>query len=183
MRVTLSPWRRMSDLAMPPRVKASANYLNSRISWADAQRKGFDAAVLLNERGGVAEGPAMNVFLVRDGQLVTPRRTDGILEGITRSTVIDLAHDLEIPVVERAVDATELYVAQELFMCGTAYEITPVHEIDGYEVADGETGSITQRLQDAYFAVVRGERAGRAGWLTSAAPSPAPIDARPTAVH
>src|SRR3954452_7845910 len=123
MRVTLSPWRRMSDVAMPPRVKSSANYLNSRITTTDAQRKGFDTAVVLNEHGRVAEGPAMNVFLVRDGQLSTPRPTDGILEGITRATVIELAQAVGLPVAERAVDASELYLAQELFLCGTAYEI------------------------------------------------------------
>jgi branched-chain amino acid aminotransferase len=183
MRVTLSPWRRMSDVAMPPRVKASANYLNSRIATADAQRKGFDTAVLLNERGQVAEGPAMNIFLVRDGQLVTPRVTDGILEGITRATVIDLAHDLGIPVVERAIDATELYVAQEMFLCGTAYEIAPVREIDGYDLGDGETGPITGRLRDAYFEVARGMREVRAGWLTPAADATTPDDARPTPVR
>src|SRR4051794_40599978 len=115
MRVTLSPWRRMSDVAMPPRVKASANYLNSRMTTTDAQRKGFDTAVVLNEHGRVAEGPAMNVFLVRDGQLSTPRPTDGILEGITRATVIELAQAVGLPVAERAVDASELYLAQVFF--------------------------------------------------------------------
>jgi branched-chain amino acid aminotransferase len=183
LRITLSPWRRMGDLSMPPRVKSSANYLNSRIATGDAQRKGFDTAVLLNEHGRVAEGPAMNIFIARDGHLVTPRTTDGILEGITRATVIELSHELGIPVVERAVDPTELYLAQEMFMCGTAYEIAPVREIDGVVLGDGEAGPITRRLRQAYFDVARGVRDGRPGWLTPATRTVAPGDARPSGVR
>jgi branched-chain amino acid aminotransferase len=183
MRVTLSPWRRMSDVAMPPRVKASANYLNSRMTTTDAERKGFDSAVVLNEHGRVAEGPAMNVFLVRDGELSTPRRTDGILEGITRATVIELSHDLGVPAVERAIDASELYVAQEIFLCGTAYEIAPVQEIDGYVVGDGRPGPITRRLRDRYFEAARGSLADHADWLTFAASAAVPGPTRPVPVH
>jgi branched-chain amino acid aminotransferase len=169
MRVTLSPWRRMSDLAMPPRVKSSANYLNSRIAMLDARRKGFDTAVLLNERGKVSEGPAMNVFLVRRGRLVTPRPTDGILEGITRSTVIDIAARLGIPVEEREIDPTELYLSDEMFLCGTAFEIAPVHEIDGYDIGDGRVGSITRRIRARYSDYVRGDRVAPPGWITPVA--------------
>ncbi len=167
MRVTLSPWRRLSDVAMAPRVKASANYVNSRIAIADAHTKGFDTAILLNDRGKVSEGPAMNLFLVRNGVLITPRVTDGILEGITRDTVIRLAGDASTPVQEREVDATELYVADELFFCGTAYEVTPIVEIDGYEVGGGKPGPVTERIRDAYFDMVRREAPAPDGWITS----------------
>jgi branched-chain amino acid aminotransferase len=169
MRVTLSPWRRLSDLSMAPRVKASANYLNSRIAVVDAHGKGRDSAVMLNDRGKVSEGPAMNLFMVRGGVLCTPRVSDGILEGITRHTVMHLARQAGIEVQEREIDATELFVAEELFFCGTAYEVTPIVEIDGYEVGEGKPGSVTERLQEAYFALVRGEGPGAPDWLTSVA--------------
>ncbi len=166
VRTTLSPWRRLSDIAMSPRVKASANYLNGRVAGVDARAKGFDTPVMLNEHGRVAEGPGQNVFLVRDGVLVTPRRTDAILEGITRATVIGLAHGLGLPVEEREVDPTELYIADELFYVGTAWEVTPVVEIDTYVVGEGTIGPLTTRLQAAYFEVVRGRAEAPEGWLT-----------------
>lgn len=166
VRTTLSPWRRLSDTAMAPRVKASANYLNGRIASTDARAKGFDSPILLNARGSVSEGPGQNVFLVRDGVLITPRTTDGILEGVTRATVLQLAGELGIPVQEREVDPTELYIADELFFAGTAWEVQPVVEIDGYQVGDGAIGPLTRRVQSAYFALVRGEAAAPDGWVT-----------------
>jgi branched-chain amino acid aminotransferase len=166
MRVTLSPWRRSADTAMPPRVKASANYLGGRIAITDAQRKGFDSAIMLNDQGTVSEGPAMNVFLVRDGVLVTPRVTDGILEGVTRATVLDIAGRLGLPVAERAVDPTELFVADEIFFCGTAYEVTPVVEIDRLPVGDGGPGPVTSRIRDTYFDIARGTAPAPDGWVT-----------------
>jgi branched-chain amino acid aminotransferase len=166
VRATLSAWRRLQDTAMSPRVKASANYLNSRTAMVDAKLKGFDWPVLLNADGKVSEGPGQNVFLVRDGVLVTPRTTDAILEGVTRDTVLALARELGIPVQEREVDATELYVADELFFAGTAMEVRPIREIDGYTVGEGAIGPLTERLQDAYFRLVRGGDAAHAGWLT-----------------
>jgi len=166
VRTTLSPWRRLSDVAMSPRVKASANYLNSRVASVDARVKGFDVPVLLNERGRVSEGPGQNVFLVRDGVLVTPRTTDSILEGITRATLLGLAGELGIPAQEREVDPTELYVADELFFAGTATEVQPIVEIDGSQVGDGGVGPVTGRLQAAYFDLVRGLAPAPSGWLT-----------------
>jgi branched-chain amino acid aminotransferase len=167
VRATLSPWRRLSDTAMSPRVKASANYLNGRVAGVDARTKGFDTPVMLNDQGKVSEGPGQNVFLVRDGVLITPRTTDAILEGVTRATVIGLARDLGIPVEERAVDPTELYIADELLFAGTAWEVTPVVEIDGYRIGEGSMGPLTSRLQSAYFDLVRGRAEAPAGWLTS----------------
>jgi len=165
VRCTLSPWRRLSDVSMSPRVKASANYLNSRVAVTDAQRKGFDIPILLNERGKVSEGPGQNIFMVRGGVLATPRVTDNILEGVTRDTLLRLARRLRIPAEEREVDATELYVAEELFFCGTAVEVQPITEVDGYRVGEGRPGPLTERLQAAYFDLVRGVAEGEPGWL------------------
>jgi branched-chain amino acid aminotransferase len=149
---------------MSPRVKASANYLNSRVSTVDAKLKGFDLPILLNERGKVAEGPGQNVFAVRDGTLITPRRTDAILEGITRDTILRLAAQLELRVEEREVDPTELYVAEEAFFVGTAAEVLPIAEIDFYSLP--APGPLTKRVQDAYDDLVRGRTPAPAGWHT-----------------
>jgi len=153
---TISTWRRLSDLSLAPRVKASANYLNGRLASRDARAKGFDVPIQLNDQGTVSEGPGQNVFLVRDGLLITPRLTDGILEGITRQIVIDLAADIGIPVEVRAVDPTELYVADELFFAGTLIEIQPINSIDHYRVGDGSIGPVTKTIQDLYLQFVRG---------------------------
>jgi branched-chain amino acid aminotransferase len=166
IRSMLSPWRRLSENAMSPRVKASANYLNSRVSTVDAKLKGFDFPILLNEEGKVSEGPGQNVFLVRDGVLITPRKTDAILEGVTRDTVLRLAARLELRVEERAVDPTELYVADEVFFVGTHAEVLPISEIDHYQVGDGRPGAVTKRLQTAYDDLVRGRSEAPAGWHT-----------------
>jgi len=166
IRCMLSAWRRPSENAMSPRVKASANYLNSRVSTVDAKLKGFDLPILLNEEGKVSEGPGQNVFLVRDGVVITPRKTDAILEGVTRDTILRLAARLELRVEERAVDPTELYVADELFFVGTHAEVLPISEIDFYRVGDGSPGPITRRLQSIYDDVVRGRAEAPAGWLT-----------------
>jgi branched-chain amino acid aminotransferase len=164
VRTTLSAWRRPSDNAMSPRVKASANYLNSRVAMADARTKGFDLPILLNERGKVSEGPGQNVFLVRQGVLITPRTTDAILEGITRATILELARARDLPVEEREVDATELYVAEEIFFCGTAMQVQFVAEHDGYVVGEGTMGPLTRLLHDAYLDIVRGKTPAAAGW-------------------
>jgi branched-chain amino acid aminotransferase len=165
VRSTLSAWRRPSDSSISPRVKASANYINSRVALLDANLKGFDIPILLNERGRVSEGPGQNVFLVRRGRLITPRITDAILEGITRETVIGIGAQLGLPVEEREVDPTELYVAEELFFVGTNMEVQPVSEIDGYRVGEGRIGPLTQQIQSRYFELVRG--AAPTAWLTS----------------
>jgi branched-chain amino acid aminotransferase len=166
VRCTLSAWRRLSENAMSPRVKASANYLNSRVSTVDAKLKGFDLPILLNDEGKVSEGPGANVFLVRDGVVITPLRTDAILEGVTRDAVIRLAAQLELRVEEREVDPTELYVADELFFVGTAAEVLPIVEVDFYRVGLGTPGPVTQRLQSAYDDLVRGRVPAPAAWRT-----------------
>ena len=165
VRSTISAWRRPTDSSISPRVKAHANYLNSRVAGLDASLKGFDIPVLLNERGRVAEGPGQNIFLVRKGRLITPRITDAILEGITRETVIGIGAEQGLVVEEREVDPTELYVAEELFFAGTAMEVQPIAEIDGYQVGEGAIGPITRRIQARYLELVRG--GAPAAWLTS----------------
>jgi branched-chain amino acid aminotransferase len=154
VRATISAWRRISDNAMPPRSKSNANYMNSRLAVTDAHIKGFDYPVLLNDRGQVAEGSGQCIFIVRDGVLRTPGRTDGILEGVTRRIVLDLAAELGIPSEEGPIDATELYVAQEAFYAGTAAEVLPISEVDGYLL--DAPGPVTTRLQEAYQRVIRG---------------------------
>jgi branched-chain amino acid aminotransferase len=167
IRSMVSAWRRPSDVSLPPRVKASGSYLNGRLAIADARSKGFDIPILLNEAGKVSEGPGQNLFLVRDGVLVTPRVSDAILEGITRRTVLRLASDHGIPVQERAVDATELYVADELFFAGTLIEIQPIVVVDSYVVGSGTMGPLTERIQDLYLATVTGRRDAPPEWFTS----------------
>jgi len=167
VRCMVSRWRRPSENAMSPRVKASANYLNSRVATVDAQLKGFDFPILLNESGKVAEGPGQNLFIVRDGALVTPPRPAAILEGITRDTVLRLGAQLELPVEEREVDPTELYVAEEAFFVGTAAEVMPIVEVDHYALGGGRPGPVTRRMQAAYDDVVRGRVQAPKGWHVS----------------
>jgi branched-chain amino acid aminotransferase len=153
----ISSWLRIGDQSMPPRMKAGANYLNGRFAAAQARADGYDVAILLNERGKVTELPGSCLMMVRGGRLVTPPVTDNILESITRATVLKMAReDLEVEVDERSIDRTELYVADELFHCGTAEEITPIVSVDKYTIGSGETGSLTSRLQALYFSAVRG---------------------------
>lgn len=164
-------WTRLSDHVMPPRIKASSNYLNSRYAAEEAKRHGYDSAILLNAEGHVAEGPGSCLMLVRGGTLITPGVTSGILESITRKTLLDLAANvLHVPVQERTVDRTELYVADEVFFCGTGAEITPVSSVDGLPVGSGELGPITRRLVDLYHDLVRGIDPRGAEWRTPVFP-------------
>jgi branched-chain amino acid aminotransferase len=174
LRATISQWRHIPESALTPRVKASANYLNGRLANVDAKLKGFDTPVMLNEFGKVSEGSGANIFIVRDGVLITPRVTDGILNGLTRDTVIRIANDLSIPLEEREVDPTELYVADEAFLTGTSMEVLPIVEVDLYSMLHGAPGPITRKLQDAYDEIVRGVTAPRA-WITHVYGKPEPV--------
>ncbi len=157
LKLCVSSWRRTSDNAIPPRAKVSGAYANSALIKTDAHEAGFDDAVVLSESGQVTEGSAMNIFLVINGTLVTSSTTDDILVGVTRNTVIELAHELEIPVKERSIDRTELYAAEEAFCCGTGAQIVPVESIDHRIVGDGKIGNITKQIQELYFNVVKGK--------------------------
>jgi branched-chain amino acid aminotransferase len=164
--VTVSGWRRNDDNAIPARAKATGGYINAALAIADAQEAGFDEAILLTQDGHVSEGSAANLFLVMNGKLITPAVADDILVGITRSAVLELAEKLRIPVTERRVDRTELYVADEIFLCGTGVQIAPVTKVDGRKIGDGKMGEITRSIQDLYLAAVHGEVEDYWGWLT-----------------
>lgn len=160
-------WRRPEDSSMPMRVKAHANYHNGRLATLEAKANGFGAAIILGSRGKVAEGPGMCLFLIRDGVAITPDVTSDILESITRDAVIRLLRDeLGVPVVERAVDRSELYAADEAFFCGTAWEVTPVTAIDRLAIGAGAPGATTRRLQELFFAIARGDSNAYAAWRT-----------------
>ena len=157
LKLCVSSWRRTSDNAIPPRAKVSGAYANSALIKTDAHEMGFDDAVVLSESGQVTEGSAMNIFFVFNGVLTTTNITDDILIGVTRNTVIELAHELGIPVNERPVDRTEIYNADECFCCGTGAQIVPVESIDNRVIGDGNIGNITKQIQDLYFYVVKGK--------------------------
>lgn len=163
--VTISSWRRVDDNAIPARGKISGTYANSALIKTDAIRAGFDEALVLNQDGHLSEGSAMNIFMLRDGVLVTPPITDNILEGITRRTVIELAREeLKLPVVERSIDRTEVYLCEEFFMTGTAAQITAVTRVDFRPVGKGVMGPVTARLRQIFDDVVRGRHPKYAHW-------------------
>ncbi len=167
VRVGTSSWRRVDDAALPARGKITGAYVNSAFAKSEAHWNGYDEAIVLNPDGHVAEGSAMNLFMVRDGKFITSPVADNILEGITRRTVIELARaELGAEVVERTIDRSELYIADEVFFCGTGAQVAAVLEIDHRAIGDGRMGALTQKMQDAYFSVVRGKNPKYAGWLT-----------------
>jgi branched-chain amino acid aminotransferase len=158
--------RRTSDLAIPARAKVVGNYVNSAFSKSEAGLNGFDEAIVLTEAGKVSEGSAENLFMVRGGKLVTPGVNDDILEGITRAGIIEIATELGIPVVERQIDRSELYIADEIFLVGTGAQVSPVIEVDHRAVGTGAMGELTKRIQSRYFDAVRGKVPAYKHWLT-----------------
>jgi branched-chain amino acid aminotransferase len=166
--VTISSWRRVDDNMIPPRGKIAGAYVNSAFIKTDAQRAGFDEAIVLNENGHVSEGSAENIFMVRQGKVVTPRVTDNILEGITRRTIATLLRDeFHLEVVERSIDRSELYLAEEIFFVGTGVQITAITKIDYRTIGNGKMGPITNQIRDMYFDVVRGFVAKYRHWCTA----------------
>ncbi len=163
----ISSWTRISDNVMPPRAKAVANYQNSWLATTEAGLDGYGGAILLTERGKVSEGPGACLMLVREGKVITPSVTSGILESITRLTLIRLLSEvLGMDVVEREVDRTEIYVAQEAFFCGTGEEISPILSVDRLPVGDGEVGLLTKKVIDLYHDLVRGVDERYPEWRT-----------------
>jgi branched-chain amino acid aminotransferase len=158
--------RRTSDLAIPARAKVAGNYVNSAFSKSEAGLNGFDEAIVLTEAGKVSEGSAENLFMVRGGKLITPGVNDDILEGITRAGIIEIAAELGIPVAERQIDRSELYIADEIFLVGTGAQVSPVIEVDHRSVGTGEIGELTKRIQSRYFDAVRGKVPAYKHWLT-----------------
>lgn len=166
LNVGVSSWQRISDLAIPSRAKISGGYINSALATNEAIANGFDEAIMLRPDGRVAEGAVENLFIVRNGTLITPGVNEGILEGITRRTILELAADLGIPVETRPIERSELYIADEIFLSGTGCQIAWVASVDHRSIGDGTRGPVTEKLQDLYFRVVRGQETSYAKWCT-----------------
>ncbi|MDF1587448.1 branched-chain-amino-acid transaminase [Marinimicrococcus flavescens] len=163
-------WRRISDAATPPRLKVAANYHNARLGSLEAKINGYDEAIFLTSQGRVAEGAGSCLAIVRDGRLITPSKTEGILESVTRQAVLDIARDLGVATEERPVDRSELYFAEEAFFCGTGVEIAPVTSIDKLPVGDGQIGEVTRNIWDRYEASARGVGGHGPDWRTPVYP-------------
>ncbi len=163
----VSSWRRISDTTLSPRIKCGANYINSRVGQREALRNGYDTCIFLNDCGKIAEGPGSCLFIAVNGVLITPLLTDSVLESITRDTIIKLAGNMGIKVVERTIDRTELYTCDEAFLCGSAMELTPILSVDKYTLGNGvDAGSITTKLHKAYLDAVTGKNEKLKDWLT-----------------
>ena len=164
--VGVSSWARIADNASPPRVKATANYHAGRLATLQAKADGYDNAIILTAAGKVSELPGACLFLLRGGKLVTPGVTSDILESVTRDTLIVLATELGFTVEQRQVDRTELYCAEEAFLCGTGQELVPIVSVDRLPVGEGKPGPVALRLQQRYESVVRGTTPDHAEWRT-----------------
>lgn len=166
IRVSVTNWIRISDSQMPPRIKVGANYINSRMALLDSKSKGFDNAIFLNLHGKVAEGTGACVFIVRNNQLITPSLDQSILESITRDTLINIALDMGIVVIQRAIDKTELYISEEVFFVGTAAEITPIIQIDSFIIGNAQAGPMTTNLHMAFLEIVKAKKSKFKDWNT-----------------
>lgn len=164
--VCVSSWRRVDDNAIPARCKITGSYVNAALAKTEAQEAGFDEAIVLTQEGHVSEGSAANLFMVRGGVLITPPPTDNILEGIVRSSVMRLAKDEGIPVEMRSIDRTELYLADELFLCGTGVQLASIRSVDHRKIGAGEIGPIAKSLGGIYFEAVRGNVERYKEWVT-----------------
>ncbi|HVS43814.1 MAG TPA: branched-chain amino acid transaminase, partial [Candidatus Dormibacteraeota bacterium] len=168
IRCMVSSWRRVDDNVAPARSKCTGIYVNSALAKTEAMQNGYDEAIMLTHDGHVSEGSAENIFIVRNGALITPPESDNILEGITRATLIHLAtEEMGLDVVQRQIDRSELYVADEVFLCGTGAQVSPVIEIDRRRIGDGEPGPLTSRIQADYFAICKGRNPKYRDWLTA----------------
>ena len=167
--VMVSSWRRMPDNCIPARSKATGIYVNSALAATEAKENGFDEAIMLTAEGYVSEGSAMNLFMARDGELITAPVTADILEGITRHTIIQIAREqMSIQTTIRPINRTELYVADELFFCGTGAQVAPVTRVDRRPVGGGKPGELTMKLQALYFSIVQNGLSEYSDWLTPA---------------
>jgi branched-chain amino acid aminotransferase len=167
-RVQTSTWRRVEDTSIPARAKTTAGYLNSALAKTEAMQNGYDEAILLNQDGHVAEGSGENIAIVRNGRIIIPSHSDNVLEGITMMTVLDLAEtELGLEVESRTIDRSELYVADEVFMTGTAAHVTPILEVDRRLVANGDVGPISKKLQMLYFDIIYGRNPKYRHWCTA----------------
>ena len=159
-------WRKFSDNSTPTQAKMGGNYLNSIIATQEAKRNGVDEAILLDQNGNVSEAPGENIFIVKDGQLITPSLSSSALEGITRDAIIRIGKDLDIDVIERDFKRSELVIAEEIFLTGTAAEITPVISMDSKKIGTGKPGDITKKMMQEYSDIVMNKNIDYAHWLT-----------------
>lgn len=166
IRTCISSWRRINENSTPPMAKAGGNYMNSVLATQECKRNGYDESILLDYQGNVSEAPGENIFLVRENKIYTPPLSDSVLEGITRDTAITLARYLGYEVQERSITRTELYIADELFVTGTAAEITPIISVDNHNVSNGEVGKITKKISDLYQKIVISQIPDYRNWLT-----------------
>ncbi len=164
--VCVSSWRRAAPDTLPQMAKAGANYMNSQLIRMEARTNGYVEGIALDTQGLVSEGSGENIFVVYDGRVWTPPLANSLLPGITRSTIVTLCEEFKLPVVEQPVPREMLYIADEIFFCGTAAEITPIRSVDKVKVGAGRRGPITERLQTAFLAITAGEKADTHGWLT-----------------
>jgi branched-chain amino acid aminotransferase len=175
--VCVSSWTRIAPNTLPALAKAGANYMNSQLIRIEAHINGYAEGIALDSAGYVSEGSGENIFVIRDGRILTPPLGASVLPGITRGTVIELAGALGFPVVETLVPREMLYIADEVFFTGTAAEITPIRSIDRITVGKGSRGPITEKLQKAFFSVLNGDAEDRFGWLTPVAKKEQPVGA------
>ncbi len=166
IRCMVSSWRRISDASTPPLAKAGGNYLNSVLATQECRRNGYDEAIMLDSQGNVSEAPGENVFIVRDGKIFTPSVASSVLEGITRDTAMRIARDMGYDIAERAIPRAELYISDEIFLTGTAAEVTPVISIDGHQIGDGKEGTVTRGIRETYAKTVRVDVKAYMDWLT-----------------
>lgn len=168
-RCCISSWRRIDDNMIPPRAKVTGLYVNSALAKTEAWENGYDEAILLTQDGHVSEGSGENIFIISDGKLITPSSSDNILRGITRDTIIKLAKsEFGIDTTERPIDRSEIYIADECFMTGTAANVTPVTEIDHRSIGHGKVGTITKKIQQLYYDIIRGKNPKYLDWCTPA---------------
>ena len=163
---SISSWIRIDDSSLSPRIKCGANYINSRMAQLEALRNGYDTTIFMNSKHKLSEGPGSCLFIVKNDTLITPLLTDSVLESITRDTIIKIAQDKNVKVVERTIDRTELYTSSEVFLCGSAMEIKPVFSVDKILVGDGSIGKITMMLLNEYLDIVRAKNDNYSQWIT-----------------
>ena len=163
--VGVSSWTRPAPNTLPAMAKAGGNYLNSQLVRLEAAQHGYSEGIVLDTQGFVSEGSGENIFLVRDGRIITPPLSASVLPGITRDTVITLARELDIPVLQEQLPRESLYIADELFFTGTAAEVSPIRSVDGIQIGVGRRGPITERIQSAFFDLISGETEDRWGWM------------------
>ena len=162
----ISSWKRINDESIPPLAKAAGNYLNSILATQEAKRNGYDEAILLDKNGNVSEASGENIFLVKEGKIITPTVSDSILDGITRNTAITIANEIGYEIVQRPISRTELYVADELFLTGTAAQIISITKLDNHMIASGREGPVTSSIRGKYEKIVSGKVKKFMDWLT-----------------